>query len=155
LTVDNTSDTVYSIIMPRIKPRIILDTNVLYAGLYSSEGASFRVLRAIEEGRVKIVLSTTLLFEYEEILKMNQATLELSDRQIESILDYLCMQSEHQKIYFLWRPRLPDPKDDHLLELAVASGAKYVVTHNTKDFKGMEKFGVKSLTPKDLLEVII
>jgi putative PIN family toxin of toxin-antitoxin system len=154
-TIDKKSDTVYSITMPRIKPRIILDTNVLYAGLYSSEGASFRVLRAVEEGKVKIVLSTTLLFEYEEILKRNQATLGLSARKIESILDYFCMQSEHRKIYFLWRPRLPDPKDDHLLELAVASGAKYLVTRNTKDFKGVEKFGLRSVTPKELLEEIL
>jgi len=43
------------------KTRIILDTNVLYAGLYSSKGASFKVLKAIEKGRLikglKIVLT--------------------------------------------------------------------------------------------------
>jgi len=50
------------------KTKIILDTNVLYSGLYSSRGASYRVLRVIEKDKVKIVLSTTLLFEYEEIL---------------------------------------------------------------------------------------
>jgi putative PIN family toxin of toxin-antitoxin system len=137
------------------KTRIILDTNVLYAGLYSSKGASFRVLQAIEKDRLKLVMSTTLLFEYEDILKRNQIVLGLSDEEIEKILDYLCLQSEHQKIYFLWRPRLPDPKDDHLLELAVASGTKLIVTHNTKDFKGIEKFGIISLTPKELMEEII
>ena len=140
--------------MPRKKTRIILDTNVLYAGLYSSIGASFRVLLAIEEGKLQIVMSTTLLFEYEDILKRNQLILALSDKGIEKILDYFCMQSEHQKIYFLWRPHLPDPKDDHLLELAIASGAEFIVTYNTKDFKGVEKFGVRSITPKELLEEV-
>jgi putative PIN family toxin of toxin-antitoxin system len=141
--------------MPGEKTRIILDTNVLYAGHYSSKGASFRVLRAIEEGKLQMVLSTTLLFEYEEILKRNQFILGLSHQEIENILDYFCMQSEHQKIYFLWRPRLPDPKDDHLLELAIASGTKLIVTHNTKDFKGVEEFGLRSITPKKLLEEIL
>lgn len=141
--------------MPREKTRIILDTNVLYAGLYSSKGASFKVLQAIEEGKVQIVISTTLLFEYEEILKRNQAILSLSNQEIEKILDYLCMQSEHQKIYFLWRPRLPDPKDDHLLELAIASRTKLIVTHNTKHFKGVEEFDIRSITPKILLEEIL
>ena len=141
--------------MPGKKTRIILDTNVLYAGLYSSKGASFRVLQAIKKDRLKLVMSTTLLFEYEDILKRNQIVLGLSDEEIEKILDYICLQSEHQKIYFLWRPRLPDPKDDHLLELAVASGTKLIVTHNTKDFKGIEKFGIRSLTPKELMEEII
>ena len=141
--------------MPGKKTRIILDTNVLYAGLYSSKGASFRVLQAIKKDRLTLVMSTTLLFEYEDILKRNQIVLGLSDEEIEKILDYLCLQSEHQKIYFLWRPRLPDPKDDHLLELAVASGTKLIVTHNTKDFKGVEKFSIRSLTPKELMEEII
>ena len=141
--------------MPGKKTRIILDTNVLYAGLYSSKGASFRVLQAIKKDRLKLVMSTTLLFEYEDILKRNQIVLGLSDEEIEKLLDYLCLQSEHQRIYFLWRPRLPDPKDDHLLELAVASGTKLIVTHNTKDFKGVEKFGIRSLTPKELMEEII
>ena len=141
--------------MPGKKTRIILDTNVLYAGLYSSKGASFRVLRAIKKDRLKLVMSTTLLFEYEDILKRNQIVLGLSDEEIEKLLDYLCLQSEHQKIYFLWRPRLPDPKDDHLLELAVASGTKLIVTHNTKDFKGIGEFGIRSLTPRELMEEII
>ena len=137
--------------MLRKKTRIVLDTNVLYAGLYSSKDASFRVLQAIEEGKIRMVISTTLLFEYEDVLKRNQAILDLSEHEIEKILNYFCMQSEHQKIYFLWRPRLPDPKDDYLLELAVASGTKFIVTHNTKDFKGTETFGLQPITPKELM----
>ena len=141
--------------MLRKKARIILDTNVLYAGLYSSRGASFKILQAIEEGKLKMVLSTTLLFEYEDVLKRNQVALGLSNQGIEKVLDYFCVKSEHQKIYFLWRPYLPDPKDDHLLELAIASGTKLIVTHHTKDFKGVEEFGIKSITPKAILEEIL
>jgi putative PIN family toxin of toxin-antitoxin system len=141
--------------MTREKTKIILDTNVLYAGLYSSKGASFKVLQAIEKGRLKMVMSTTLLFEYEDILKRNQAVLCLSDGEIEKLLDYFCLQSEHQKIYFLWRPHLPDPNDDHLLELAVASGISLIVTHNTKDFKGVAEFGVRTITPQKLMEEIL
>ena len=82
-------------------------------------------MRAVERGGIRAVLSTTLLFEYEDILRRNQSLLGLSDREIEEILDGLCNCSDHQKIYFLWRPQLPDPKDDHVLELAVASGGSY------------------------------
>ncbi|MBI5635220.1 MAG: putative toxin-antitoxin system toxin component, PIN family [Nitrospirae bacterium] len=141
--------------MTRKKFRIILDTNVLYAGLYSSQGASYKILEAIEEGKLQTVLSITLLFEYEDILKRNQTTLGLSNHDIENILDYFCLQSEHQKIYFLWRPYLPDPKDDHLLELAVASGVKLITTFNTKDFRGVERFNIKTITLKKLLEELL
>ncbi len=141
--------------MPREKERIILDTNVLYAGLYSSKGASFRILQAIDKDKLRMVISTTLLFEYEDILKRNQVDLGLSNQEIDRVLDYFCMMSDHQKIYFLWRPYLPDPKDDHLLELAVASGTKLIVTHNTKDFQGIEEFGIRPITPKEMLEKIL
>ena len=134
------------------KIRVILDTNVLYAGLYSSEGASYKVLRAIEGGQIQIILSTPLLFEYEAILNRKRVELELSEQQIEAILDNLCRLSVHQKIYYLWRPILQDPKDDHILEVAVASKTKIIVTHNTRDFKGANKFGIRTLTPGQLLK---
>ena len=81
--------------------------------------------------------------------------IEAKIQSIEKVLDYFCLKSEHQKIYFLWRPYLPDPKDDHLLELAIASGIKLIVTHNTKDFKGVEAFGIRSITPQAILEEIL
>jgi len=136
------------------KIRIVLDTNVLYAGLYSSEGASYQVLRAIEQGQVRIIFTTTLLFEYEEILNRKRLDLGLSEKQIESVLDNLCSLSEHQEIYYLWRPFLKDPNDDHLLEAAVASQTKIIITNNTRDFKGTDKFGIMAITPKQLLKEI-
>lgn len=134
--------------------RIVLDTNVLYAGLYSARGASYRVLRAVEARTIRIVLSTALLFEYEDVLKRDKGVLKLSEQTIEALLDEICRISEHQKVYFLWRPCLVDPKDDHLLELALASGAHCIVTHNLKHFEAAASLGVKICTPRQLLEII-
>jgi putative PIN family toxin of toxin-antitoxin system len=136
------------------KRRIILDTNVLYAGLYSSEGASYQILRAIERGQIRTILSTSLLFEYEDILKRKKLELGLSEKKIEAVLDNLCRLSEHQKIYYLWRPFLKDPNDDHILEVAVASQTEIIVTHNIKDFNGIDRFGIRAITPKQLLKEI-
>jgi putative PIN family toxin of toxin-antitoxin system len=132
-------------------PRAIIDTNVLYAGLYSAEGASFRILRAVEERRLVPVLSTTLLFEYEDVLKRHQETLKLSNRAVEDVLDGLCSRAEHQQVYFLWRPQLPDPKDDHVLELAVASGGVTIVTHNVRDLEAARTFGIRVVRPSEIL----
>ena len=133
---------------------IIMDTNVLFAGIYSSSGASFQILRLLDARKIKPVISTTLLFEYEDVLKREQSILELSHKQVDIILDNICALSKFQKIYFLWRPYLKDPKDDHILEVAVASKTKTIVTHNIKDFKHVEKFGVQAITPGNYLEVI-
>ncbi len=131
-----------------------MDTNILYAGLYSSQGASHQVLRAIADKRVRMVLSTTLLFEYEDVLKRKQSELGISGRAINGLLNSLCLLSEHQKIWFLWRPCLSDPKDDHILELAVAAGVEIIVSHNVRDFNEASQFGIKVLTPKLFLETI-
>ncbi|WP_367154323.1 putative toxin-antitoxin system toxin component, PIN family [Methylomonas sp. HYX-M1] len=129
-----------------------MDTNVLFAGLYSRNGASFKVLQHLNAGRLELRLSTPLLFEYEDVLKRNQTLLGLSDREINVVLDNICGFSKHQRVYFLWRPCLPDAKDDLVLELAVAANVASIVTHNVKDFAGSEKFAVEAITPKTLLE---
>jgi putative PIN family toxin of toxin-antitoxin system len=133
---------------------IIMDTNVLFAGLYSSTGASFQILKLLDARRMRPVISTALLFEYEDVLKREQTILELSHKQVEIILDNICAFSKFQKIYFLWRPYLKDPKDDHVLEVAVASKTKTIVTHNLRDFRGVGKFGIKAISPGNFLEVI-
>lgn len=138
--------------MPDTPPRIVLDTNVLYAGLYSASGKSHQLLRAIDEGRVRIVLSTPLLFEYEDVLKRNQAVLNLSDAEVEIVLDNLCALADFQAVYFLWRPCLPDAKDDMVLELAVAAQVPRIVSFNAKDFGPASRFGIEVLTPKIMLE---
>ena len=129
-----------------------MDTNVLFAGLYSKKGASFKILEHLSTSVLTLTLSTPLLFEYEDVLKRNQELLNLSGDSIEMILNNLCGFAHHQRVYFLWRPYLPDPKDDLVLELAVASKVSTIVTHNLKDFVGVEKFGVEAITPKTLLE---
>ena len=131
--------------------RAIIDTNVLYSGLYSSNGASHQLLRLIEKGRLIPLLSTTLLFEYEDVLKRKHETLGLSEQDINDILDGLCKHGEYCKIHFLWRPQLSDAKDDHILELAVAAGGADIATHNVVDFRQASPFGVRILTPALLL----
>ena len=131
--------------------RAVIDTNVLHAGLYSARGASYQVLQLIERGVIAPLLSTTLLFEYEEVLRRNQKLLGLSDRAVDDVLDGLCVRGECRRIHFLWRPQLSDPKDDHILELAVAAGGADIVTHNLSDFAAAAAFGVRVITPATLL----
>lgn len=146
MTIHVLCDTIFSIM------KIIMDTNILFAGLYSANGASFRILELLNTGALTLALSTPLLLEYEDVLKRNQQMLNLNNKEIDIILDNICRFSQHQKVYFLWRPYLPDAKDDLVLELAVAAKVPTIVTHNIKDFIGIEKFGVEAITPKILLE---
>ena len=66
----------------------------------------------------------------------------------------MCASGNLRKVHYLWRPRLKDPSDDFLLELAVESECAYIVTYNLRDFAGTDKFGIKAITPQTLLRMI-
>ena len=81
------------------------------------------------------------------MLTRHRNVLQLSNSDIKAFLGYLTSRAERLKIHFLWRPYLKDPNDDMVLEVAVAGGVEFIVTHNTKDFAGSERFGVRAITP--------
>jgi predicted nucleic acid-binding protein len=105
----------------------------------------------IDSGRLIPILSTTLLYEYEEILLRHRMLLGLTLQAIADVLDGICRCGEGKSVHFSWRPQLPDPKDDHILELAIAAGNVPVVTHNTRDFGPAHGFGVRIVTPGVML----
>ena len=135
-------------------PRIVLDTNVLVSALRSQLGASFRLLSLIDSGTFVACISVPLVLECEAATKRQGKTLGLSHSDIDAIIDYICQVAEHHKVYYLWRPILKDAKDDMVLELAVGSKADAIVTCNKGDFKGVEGFGVRIMSPKELLKQI-
>lgn len=48
--------------------RAVLDTNVFLSALRSRNGASFQIVDRLERGEFTLVLSQTVLAEYEEVL---------------------------------------------------------------------------------------
>ena len=100
-------------------------------------------------------MSVALGVEYEAACKRlvgRKTVLTASD--IDDVLDYVFSVASKRKIHFLWRPVLPDPSDDMVLELAVSSNANAIVTYNKADFKGAGKFGVRLLTAQEFLQEI-
>jgi putative PIN family toxin of toxin-antitoxin system len=132
------------------KQNIVIDTNVLLSALYSNKGASYKLLSIIDSDKFVVNISTTLIYEYEEILKQKS---KLEFKYIDSILNYICKIGKKNKIFYLWRPKLKDVDDDFLLELAVKSNS-IIVTLNGKDFKPAKQFNLKVMTPKEFLQYI-
>jgi predicted nucleic acid-binding protein len=128
-----------------------LDTNVVVAAFRSRQGASNRVVSLLGEGRFEIALSVPLLLEYEDALTRFIDAGFYEARDVDDFLDFVCFVGHRQYIFFLWRPYLPDPKDDMVLELAVAADCEAIITHNYKDFAGLERFGIEVQRPKDFL----
>nr|CAA6804132.1 MAG: Putative toxin-antitoxin system toxin component, PIN family [uncultured Thiotrichaceae bacterium] len=134
---------------------VVLDTNIFVAGLRSNAGASYQLLRLVSQGKLDYLLSVPLLLEYEVVLKRekNLEVMQLSIAEVDQVLDSVCAAGSESSIFYLWRPKLSDPQDDMVLELAVNGQADAIVTFNLKDFGDVPKsFGIELLTPGAFLQ---
>ncbi len=135
--------------------QIVIDTNVLISALRSSRGASFKLLQLVgASDKFEINLSVPLILEYEDVAHRQLDETGLVTQDVDDILDYLCAVAHARRVHFLWRPFLKDPKDDMVLELALAVGKAVIITFNLRDFAGIEKFGLRALTPQEFLKQI-
>jgi putative PIN family toxin of toxin-antitoxin system len=138
--------------------RIVLDTNVFVGALLSPKGRNREVIRACLMERVKPLFGVALFHEYNDLIGrrdlMRKSPLSAAERRV--LFEALLSVSEWIKVYYLWRPNLPDEGDNHLIELAVAGGAGAIVTNNIGDLKNGELLfpSVSVLTPAQFLEGI-
>ena len=147
--VDTCCGTAYNTIVMAMK--IVLDTNVLVAALRSRRGASFKLLGMLDCDRLEVSISVPLFLEYEDAASRLIQEGGLTAADVEGVLDYIAAIARHQRIFYLWRPVLRDPDDEMVLEVAVAGQCEAIVTYNKADFAGAEQFGLRTMTPRELL----
>ena len=131
--------------------RVVLDTNVIVAALRSSSGASFQILRAADRGEFEFALSVPLLAEYDDVTQRSESGIKIEAAEVDAIVRRLAAIAYKQSIYYLWRPVLPDPKDDMVLELALAATASHIVTFNRKHLQRAEEYGIKVSSPAEFI----
>ena len=131
--------------------QVVIDTNVFISSLRSRRGASFLLLSILESNKFEINLSVPLVLEYEQVARRSSWKGKPHWSYISDILDYLCLVGCERKIHFLWRPREKDPRDDMVLEVAVAADCDYIITYNKKDFPDAKSFGIELHTPAEFL----
>lgn len=132
-----------------------IDTNV-FVGACLGVGASNAVIAACLQGQHTPLMGTALLAEYEDVLGRDAlfANCRLNRAERDELLDIFLSVCRWTRIYYGWRPNLPDEADNHLVELAVAGDARAIVTRNLRDVTRMElKFAFLSvISPEAFLE---
>lgn len=134
--------------------KFVLDTDVLVAGLRSRSGASRRLLLLLHQGAFEALASVAMMLEYEAVLTRpeNLHAFGLTAAEVERFLDSMCSLVIPVTPFFLWRPQLRDPADEHVLEAAVNGGADAIITFNVYHFQAAAaRFGIAVLRPGEAL----
>ena len=128
--------------------KIVLDTNVLVAGLLSPFGSCAQVVRMVSSGDLTLCFDARILSEYDEVLRRPKFQFRVD--RIVALLDYI----EHSGALVSSSPlpdSLPDPGDQPFLEVAVAGQAICLVTGNHVHFPAEQCHAVKVLSPSEFL----
>lgn len=126
--------------------RLVLDTNVLVAAFRSPKGASARLLEAAKARRIALVANVALFAEWEAVLARPEH--KIAPDALSEALDELAGLIVPANRNFSWRPQLPDPDDEMVLEAAIAGGAAAIVTFEITTFQlAARRFGFEVLTP--------
>lgn len=134
--------------------RAVMDTNVVLSAARSRRGASSALLEELRQGRWRLVLSNTLLLEYEEVLKREAEVLGQTMETIDGFLDALCAVAEQVAVTGAFRLHLADRDDEMLVQLALESGCQLITTHNIRDLSPAAAVGVRVLRPREFLNLI-
>jgi putative PIN family toxin of toxin-antitoxin system len=135
--------------------RLVLDTSVMIAGFRSHAGASRQLLLLLAEGRFRMVASSALYLEYEDVLTRPEqiAVHGLTPDAIESFLIATASLADQVRVHFNYRPQLADTKDEMVLEAAINGRADAIVTHNLRDFlPAAHRFGIEVLSPGSIIQ---
>ena len=129
--------------------KIVLDTNVLVAGLLSPFGPCGDIVRMVSAGNLTLCVDARVLSEYDEVLA--RPKFRFDHGKVVAVLDYIERNS------WIVSPTplsvcLPDHDDEPFLEIALSGGADYLVTGNAAHFPSQLCEGVKVITPADFLK---
>ena len=141
--------------MSKPKPRVFLDSNVVFSGLYSSEGAPGVILEHFVKGNLSVVVSQQVL---EEVIR----TIKEKLPDALPALRRLLLNTPPEVVV---DPKRPDIErwakylhlgDAAILAVAVAAQPDYFITgdrHFLDNQEIAENAGLKIVTPAQFLEV--
>jgi len=127
---------------------IVIDTNVLVAGLLSPFGTCGQILRMVSAGELMLSYDARILSEYNEVLRRPKFGFE--EEKVAAFLDYIVYRGRAVAPSPLSHS-LPDPDDEPFLEVALASHAVCLVTGNKKHFPAERCQDAKVISPDEFL----
>ncbi len=129
--------------------KVVVDTNVVVAGLLSPHGPPGEIVRMIASGSLSLCFDARVLPEYADVLA--RPKFGFDPHQVKLVLEQVRGEG-HVVASDPLPDKLHDPDDQAFLEVALAGGARCLITGNVKHFPLSKCCGVKVLSPSLFLE---
>jgi uncharacterized protein len=131
---------------------VVMDTGVLVAGTFWRH-EPHRCVQAWVRGLLTLVVSEAIFSEYERVLREVKAEQGFTT-DLEPWLDAIRKTAFWVAPAALIEPVCRDPKDDLMIEAALAAGARTIIARDA-DLTVLEKpFGIRILTPRAWLATL-
>jgi putative PIN family toxin of toxin-antitoxin system len=129
--------------------KVVVDTNVLVAGLLSPFGPPGEIVRMIASSALRLCFDARILTEYTDVLR--RPKFQFRPEQIQALMEQI--RAEGHVVAGEPLPvELPDPADEPFLEVAVAGDAQGLITGNTKHFPPSRCRGITVFSPREFLD---
>jgi putative PIN family toxin of toxin-antitoxin system len=128
--------------------RVVLDTNVVVAGILSEHGPPGWILDLVASHELVVVYDSRILAEYREALARPE--LDLDPARVEQLLSTVQLQGVFVTP-LPWLHALPDSDDEPFLATANAVGVT-LVTGNVRHFPISARGGVAVASPREFME---
>lgn len=128
--------------------KIVLDTNLLVAGLLSPFGPPGEIVRMVSSGELELCFDARVLIEYREVL--GRPRFRFDQDKIAALLDYI----QYRGFTVAASPldsNLPDPGDEPFLEILCSGPAEHLVTGNRVHLPAALCRGSSVLSPSEFL----
>ncbi len=115
------------------RPGVVFDCNVFIQILLNAKGPAAACHELVKSGKAALFLSPEIVAELRDVLnrpkfrrKFSTLTSDRVDAFLEELLSYANLQVNIPRVFTLER----DPKDEAYVDLALATGATYLVSRD-------------------------
>jgi hypothetical protein len=135
----------------------VLDTNVLVSGIIVTHGPSAQIMDAVRDGHVHLIISPTLLDEFQDVIQRPRITRKYPALQerLAPLLGFLYTTP-------ILVPGVPsqrfvpdDPDDDWIVACAIEGQANFIVSGDPHLQALKEVRGIQVLTPRRFVDEIL
>jgi len=130
---------------------VTFDTNVLLSATLWNGSVAQKLLFDLIRREIKIYSSTEILSEYQKILKRD---FDFSHEEISEVmgkvLAFVTLVNSQMKINIVKE----DPDDDKIIECAIESHSKYIITYDKHLLNFKEHLGIRIIRPEEARAII-